>query len=264
MGSYYLSTVCKSESPTPTPTPPCQVKPLWCGWFSGIFCPEEPPGGWCPDVTPTPTEIPGVSPTPEDSSTPSPSAGVNPTSIQTTAVPTVTVEESQTKLALSLAIPGIGSNIDKGQNNNPEHPQRKVEIKIFNSQNQEALAQDAIVIYNSTPSTFEGTLALSSSIPSGFYTIKVRTNGTLWKAYPGIQSIIQGSTNALPRLALTSGDVNQDNEINLLDYNLVLSCIRDKDTCPALVTLQADDLNLAAGNLKNFISLLDPRERRGD
>ena len=44
---------------------------------------------------------------------------------------------------------------------------------------------------------------------------------------PGILTIVAGDTNEVPTTTLITGDINGDNVINILDYNLLMGCYSD-------------------------------------
>src|SRR5690606_29602486 len=49
---------------------------------------------------------------------------------------------------------------------------------------------------------------------------------TLWRTIPGIQNISAGIQNQMPTTRLVSGDTDQNNEINIIDYNAFISCLQ--------------------------------------
>ncbi|HSX40030.1 MAG TPA: hypothetical protein VLF68_00250 [Candidatus Saccharimonadales bacterium] len=61
-------------------------------------------------------------------------------------------------------------------------------------------------------------------LPSGNYIIKIKTDRYLRKLVPGVQNLTAGQTVALPQLLMTVGDVNGDNILNILDYNILSDC----------------------------------------
>jgi len=51
-------------------------------------------------------------------------------------------------------------------------------------------------------------------------------DNTLWKSLPGIQTIVKSQSFTAPQVMMVPGDVIRDNEINLLDYNMMISCLQ--------------------------------------
>jgi hypothetical protein len=70
--------------------------------------------------------------------------------------------------------------------------------------------------------------------------VKVRTNNTLWKFPPTTVNIAPNTTTTLSKISLTSGDIDQNNQLNLFDYNIMISCYGAKQ-CPQK---EAADLNI--------------------
>ena len=167
-------------------------------------------------VTPVTTPAPTIPlPTPQITSTPSPSP-VSPTPIST-------------KLALTLGLDGIGKagdNVSRTStgNTSPLHPQRNVTLILSDQNNNPLPAITGQVSYDSVSGLFKGTIALPSTVVSGVYTLKASTPSFLLKAIPGILTLTQGQTTTVPTTDLTAGDINNDNQISLLDYNQILSC----------------------------------------
>ena len=70
---------------------------------------------------------------------------------------------------------------------------------------------------------FNATIDLGT-LSTGSYVVKVKLDNTLRKAIPGIQTLTQGATTTLPIVTLVSGDINNDNVLDIQDYNIFLSC----------------------------------------
>ena len=164
-------------------------------------------------TTPAPTNAPTLQPTIPPSPTPTPPPG-------------------STSLSLNLLLHGIGkggdsANPNAGGNTNPLRPQRNVKVEVFNSQNQLVLTKDSLVTYNSSNGSFTGTVDLGSAFASGIYAVKLKSDQFLRKLVPGIQNLTRGQANTLPQTTLTTGDMNNDNKIDVLDYNLLMDCFSD-------------------------------------
>jgi hypothetical protein len=98
-------------------------------------------------------------------------------------------------------------------------------VEIYDSQNQLASAQDASVVFDTTSGSFKGDLNVA--IPSGNYIIKVKTDQYLRAMLSGIQTLIEGQTKQLPETTMIVGDSTNDNQINILDYNILMGCYSD-------------------------------------
>jgi hypothetical protein len=217
-----------------------------------------------PTATPTPTEMPTpmpfVDPTPTP--TPTPTIAVTPSTTPSTVVvspsPTPTPIPGDTTLNFVVGLHGIGTAGDSADPNsdgnmNPLHPTRTVTITVFDSQNNQITSQQGNMTYNSSTGQFDGSVDLGSSFATGFYTVKVQTSQYLRGLVPGIQAITSGQVNTLPYIALVAGDINGDNQINILDYNILMGCY--SDLLPAVNCTAANqvlsDLN-DDGNVNQF------------
>ncbi len=150
-----------------------------------------------------------------------------------TSTPSVTTTPAGTTLKLNLQLTGIGvaSNSALGLNSSPKRPTRSIQATVINAQNQQVASSSGTANFNTTTGYYNATLTLGNNFQTGAYLVKVRMDNTLWKTIPGIQNITSGSEYQAPLAQLVSGDVNQDNEINLIDYTRVIGCIQGKETC---------------------------------
>lgn len=164
---------------------------------------------------PTATSVPGGQPT----ATKVPSA----TLTSTPPAATSTISPNETRVGIELLLPGIGSNAALGGNSNPVVSGHTVELQISNSQNQKVKEAEGNVTYDTQSFSFKGTVSLGSTLDSGAYLIKARLNNTLWKNL-GLVNIVTGQTSQASQTKLISGDLDQNNELNLFDYNTMLAC----------------------------------------
>lgn len=225
------------HAPTPTPTPkivaPTCAPPPPC-LRNGVLICLLPRGGWC-GVTPTlmpiqPTATPTKAPTAAPIiPTATPTVAVAPTNIPS---PKISPVAGDTILSLTLGLHGIGTAGDSTSPNSdgnmhPLHPNRTVTVTILNAQNQQVANQQGTITYSNTTGHFDGTIDLGGQFSSGPYTVKVQTSQYLRGLIPGIQTITNGTTNRLLYVALIAGDINGDNQINILDYNILMGCYSD-------------------------------------
>ncbi len=162
-----------------------------------------------------------------------------------TITPTSTPAPGNTTLSLTLLLHGIGQGGDSanpasGGNPDPLHPQRNVRVEVLNAQNQLVATKDGAVNYNSTSGKFTGNIDMGSAFVTGAYTVKVKTNQFLKSLVPGIQTITAGTTNQMPQTVLINGEINGDNVINILDYNILMGCY--SDFLPAVSCTAANNL----------------------
>jgi len=186
--------------------------------------------GKCKATTPTATTVPTAT-----------------TALTATAVPS---SGSQTAITLDLLLHGIGNSGDNTNpesydfsNQNPLHPTQLASITIYDANNNLLTSVSGNVVYNSGSGSFKGTIDLGSIVTSGIYTIKVKTERHLYKLIDGIQTLTAGQTVNLPRTDLVAGDVNDDNKLNILDYNTLFNCYSDLApaiACNSNLKLQTD------------------------
>jgi hypothetical protein len=146
--------------------------------------------------------------------------------------PTSNPAPGDTILAVTVGLDGVGMAGDRVSPNtqgnlNPLHPQRNITVFVFNSQNQQVSAEQGTVTYDSSTGLFDGNVDLGSQLSTGLYTVKIQTSQYLRGLVPGIQSLTQGQTTTLPEVVLVAGDINGDNQINILDYNILMGCFSD-------------------------------------
>lgn len=205
-GTYYF---------TPTST---DLKAIYTKVAKQIECPPTP--------TPQPTTI--LTPTTKPTSTPVP------TLVPTTTLPTVTTSPDKITLSLDILLDGIGNRGDNTNptafslsNKNPLNPTKKATVQIFNEANNLVASETGDVKYTSASGSFKGLITLKNSIPSGNYTVRVKVERYLQRLVPGIQNLLTGEINIIPTVGLVTGDVNNDNKLNILDYNMILTCYSD-------------------------------------
>jgi hypothetical protein len=133
---------------------------------------------------------------------------------------------------------------------NPLHKTRPLTLQVYNASNA-LIYQDtvnAVVI----PGTdrYVATVPLDWQrdwSPGGNATVvlvKVKLDYTLLKQVTGFYLIKAGIDTALPDTSVKVGDVNQDNSVNITDYNLMMQCYSDlqppKGPCSAALKRAAD------------------------
>lgn len=152
---------------------------------------------------------------------------VSPTVPGPTGAPTgpvmPTISPNDARLALELTILGVGPNTPLGQNPNPIRTSQSVELQIFNSQNQKVKDTQGTAIYDSQTFSFKGEVSLGTSLPDGTYLAKARFNNTLWKSL-GVVDVKSAISSKAPSAKLVTGDLDQNNILDLSDYNMMLSC----------------------------------------
>lgn len=170
-----------------------------------------------PSVTPTVTPTATASPTPTNTPPPPP--------------PTATIAPGATVLNSTVFLHGIGQGGDNTSasslgNMNPLHTTRAVTVEAYNASNQLVATKQGNILFNSTNGDFTGSIDMGQLV-TGIYIIKIKVPQYLKKPIQGIVTITSGQVNTLSPLALTTGDINNDNQLSALDYNLLLDCFSD-------------------------------------
>lgn len=129
---------------------------------------------------------------------------------------------------------GIGHSGDNSNptafslsNQQPVHPQRTLTIEVLNNLGTVILNKTGLVTYNLTNGNFTGVIDMGTGLTSGSYNIKIKAPQYLKKQVTGIQTITAGQTVQIPATTLVTGDVNGDNKLNILDYDIIVGCYSD-------------------------------------
>jgi len=146
--------------------------------------------------------------------------------------PSVSPAPGSTILSITLGLHGIGSSGDNANpnshgNQNPLHPARTITVQIYDAGNQLVMTQQATVNYNSGTGKFTGIVDLGTQFATGIYTVKIKTEQYLRALVPGTQTITAKQTTPLPLTTLIVGDINGDNQINIIDYSILIGCYSD-------------------------------------
>ena len=167
--------------------------------------------------------------TPTPTRTPTPTIG-SPTS---TPPPTPTIPEGNTVFAATIGLDAIGTTGDNttpsdssGSNKNPKRPTRNIKVEVFDGGGNPVANKSGTIIYSAERGKFTGSIDMGT-LASGNYIVKVKSDGYLKRLIPGIQTITLGQTYNVPPVNLVTGDINNDNAINILDYNILISCLSD-------------------------------------
>lgn len=180
-------------------------------------------------VTSSPTPIPTVTPT----------QGVNPT-VSPTPNPNTAI------ISLTIGLHGIGTAGDNENPNGPgntnlKHSTRSISVVAFDLSNVQKAQQTGQIPFDSTSGLFKGTIDLGN-VQTGDYQLKFQTNGFLVKRLPFIVHITSGQTTQIPQFSFINGDINNDNQLDILDYNILIGCFGSKQntsSCTSPPTTQS-------------------------
>lgn len=199
-----------------------------------------------PSASPIPTNLP----TPI--LTPKPTLGPTPT-----IVPGFTPNPLDMQVYVNAKIIGIG----KDGNRNPRHLTRSVTVGVYDMKNKLVKEGYGFIIYDRT-NIFHG-ITHFGPIDNGTYFIKILTPHMLRAmVMPTFQVLDSKVLNILPQVTLMQGDINDDNVINITDYNLALPCFQDKK-CQNKDLIDFND-DSRTDIIDYNILLSDYRESQGD
>lgn len=233
-----------------------------------------------PTPTPTPTSTPTPTPTPTSTpvnmctatkNRPESCACDNDNQCRSTLCssgkcsprPTQAVVPGHTGLSFSVALPGIAQKLDNNDDNpKPVNSSRIARLQIYNSSNAPMLQSLGIpaldangrpvsdppaagekrsLAFNPTNYKFEGAIDLGTGFTTGSYTLKLGLDNSLKKQLGGIITITQGLvSNTSTSTLLVPGDINQDNSVDIQDYNTFIACYRNLPICTPDIRAFAD------------------------
>ncbi len=251
LGFASYAAACKSHN-NMCPAP--QGDHCYCDVCGGGTNPN-PTGGTQPRPTgatnPNPTNTTNPNPTSGTQPNPTvniidPTTAVNPTApVATTnptqpnptnATPGITVSPTPapspvtTAVDVAIAIPGVGP----GQNTTPVSAVRTTQIEFYSSTNQKIGETSEDLRFDNSVSAFTETIF--PNLITGTYKVRLRVNNSLWKAVKNLK-ITAGEDFTIPKTKLITGDLNQDNQLNLLDYTAMISAIQASAPTPTTGTL---------------------------
>ena len=161
--------------------------------------------------------------------------------------------ENYPSLDLTVFLDGMGNRGDNANpaqgslsNKNPKHPTVPADIQIFNSSNMLVGSGAGQITYNQAGGNYKGTVPFVTTITEGLYTVKIKVSKYLRRQVAEIQTIKLKQNNTISPVALVAGDINNDNRINILDYNLLVDCYSDLNVavnCTASTKKDFTDLN---------------------
>lgn len=160
------------------------------------------------------------------------------TAPRTTITPTTPPVTGNTYLAFVVGLDGIGatgdqSNPNAPSGNEPKTTTRDFKVEIFDG-SQKAAEKSAQITYNQAKK-FETRIDVTTEVNSGKivaskpYIIKVSAPGYLTRTVPPGQILVnKGQVNNLggstQQINLITGDMDPDNDLDIMDYNILLSC----------------------------------------
>lgn len=168
-------------------------------------------------------------------------------SVAASITPAPTALTTSSKLNVTIGLHGIGKGGDAVNplgvgNMDPLRKQRTITVDVLDSQNQSIIKKQGTVTYNATSGLFAGTIDLGTTVPSGAYRLKVKEPQYLQTQLSEIITLNAG-TNTIPKITLRTGDINNDNSVNISDFNILLGCFSEltpAKNCTTTTKLQSD------------------------
>ena len=168
--------------------------------------------------------------------------------------PSITVTPSPaTQVHLTVCLHGLGNCGDNvspnsGGNTNLEHETRPVTLGLFDANDVLVASLAGTMKYSSASAKFLGTNPVPTSVQTGSYIVKIGSDGFLTKQYPGILQLTSGQTITLPPISMVTGNINNDNQLDILDYNLLTDCFGSKQSTagcktPPTASSSGSDIN---------------------
>ncbi|MEK7570831.1 MAG: glycosyl hydrolase [Patescibacteria group bacterium] len=180
----------------------------------------------------------------------------SPVGIPVDQLPQAAQTASDTQLQITLSLHGIGAGGDntnptaKG-NFSPKRSKKTFTADIYNNQNVLVKSKSFEAVFSSTTGKFTGEVNIGE-IPAGNYLIQIKGAQYLKKQVSGIQSLQKG-INILPEVSLVTGDITNDNKLNIEDYNVILSCYADLETSETCISANQQTADITDdGNVNHF------------
>lgn len=165
--------------------------------------------------------------------------------------PLTTPPPGTTAVSVTICPHGMGNcgdsiNPGSGGNTNPKHIQHKVTVTILDASGGQIATGQGTIPYSSSQSNFTGTIPISN-LATGSYIVRVKMDGFLASQIPGIPTITSGQTTVLPSVSSVAGDIDNNNQLDLLDYNILVGCFGSKQnssSCTMPPTTQASGADI--------------------
>ncbi len=214
---------------------------------TATLVPDEPtlPAGTT--IVPTSTTVPGQ-PTVDPIDANNPTATLAPG--EPTPTPAIVVVDM--KINVKVKIAGIGN----GGNASPKHLTRHIKAIIYDTGEEPVTTGTGFLTYDNNGS-FTGVIHLGK-LNEGAYFVTLVGDGTLQVlAQPEFQTLLGGRVNEIPSVTLYQGNMDDDNILNIDDYNIALPCFQNKLCDTANVIDFNDD---GATNVTDYNLLLQSFE----
>lgn len=144
-----------------------------------------------------------------------------------------------TRVKVTLGLDGIGSAGDYANaqandrsNKNPKTPTRSLALQFLDEQNNVMFTKIGSVTYDQQSGDFIGNISIGNDLAEGTkFSIRAKMDQYLLKNLPGFVFKLNDQ-NTITRNTLTTGDINGDNKLSVLDYNTLSDCYSDINSTP--------------------------------
>lgn len=141
---------------------------------------------------------------------------------------TVNLAPNNTLLNLTVNFP----NLLEGSTTSVAPQEKQVTVELYDTNNVRVYEASGILTpiataFSGTPQTaktYTGTINLDQNITTGVYTIKVKIQKYLVRKLPKSVNITAQQTTEAPSVSLIAGDIDNNNQIDLADFNIWLAC----------------------------------------
>jgi CHAP domain/Dockerin type I domain len=145
-----------------------------------------------------------------------------------------TLKAGSLKVTAAMVDPLNGTTL----NASPKFTTRPMTVTILDSNGSSVYSPPQVGAVEKG-ANYTGTIALPKTWKTGQYEVRVQLNGTLTQIVEG-RFGISSTTNVLPPQQLFVGDVDGNDVINILDYNLILDCMNNQSDCTPVDRINAD------------------------
>lgn len=138
-----------------------------------------------------------------------------------------------------------GSGAQSGclSNQEPKHPERNLFLEVLDTTDRALATLSGKLNYQSGEGIFTGDGKITSGIRKGMYTFRALTPMFLGKKITFDQEVKPGESYELPLTDLISSDVDNDNQLSILDYNLIADCYTYPDMQPPCDQAKAESVD---------------------
>ncbi|GIW61966.1 MAG: hypothetical protein KatS3mg089_0818 [Patescibacteria group bacterium] len=161
---------------------------------------------------------------------------------QASCIVNVSFKPNVTTLSFNIFLHGIGKSGDNANPNrfdlsnaNPLNPERPFLIEVYSIEGENPLIArvQGTLVYDSKDGIFRGTIQLPNTVQSGKYNIFVKSPQYIFRRVPQTLTIVKGQQYIVPTITLVSGDVDDNDELDILDYNILAGCYSDFAPAPS-------------------------------